>query len=157
METAATDSKDEAVPAKKYHVGYIAGVFDLFHKGHLNLLQRAKEQCDFLIVGVVSDEGVRKFKQVEPFIPEEERVEIVRACRYVDQAEILPLSFAGTRDAWHLFHFDVQFSGSDYQENAAWLSEREFLKRQGADLVFFPYTQSTSSTRIKSLIRKKLL
>ncbi len=157
VEAASSERKDEVAPAKKYHVGYIAGVFDLFHKGHLNLLRRAKEQCDFLIVGVVSDAGVRKFKQVEPFIPEEERLEIVRACRYVDQAEILPLSFAGTRDAWHLFHFDVQFSGSDYQENAAWLSEREFLKRQGADLVFFPYTQSTSSTRIKSLIQKKLL
>ena len=98
-----------------------------------------------------------KYKKVEPFIPEEERVEIVRACRYVDQAEILPVDFAGIRDAWHLFHFDVMFTGSDYQENAGWLTDKEFLKRNGADLAFFPYTQSTSSTRIKSLIKKKLL
>ena len=149
--------KGEEAPAKKYHIGYVAGVFDLFHQGHLNLLRRAKAQCDYLIVGVVSDEGVTKYKKVEPFIPEEERVEIVRACRYVDQAEILPVDFAGIRDAWHLFHFDVMFTGSDYQENAGWLTDKEFLKRNGADLAFFPYTQSTSSTRIKSLIKKKLL
>ena len=153
----SSSKAEEDASSKKYHVGYVAGVFDLFHQGHLNLLRRAKAQCDYLIVGVVSDEGVTKYKKVEPFIPEDERVEIVRACRYVDQAEILPVDFAGIRDAWHLFHFDVMFTGSDYQENAGWLSEKEYLKRNGADLAFFPYTMTTSSTRIKSLIKKKLL
>lgn len=156
VQVQAAPAKEEAAP-KKYHIGYVAGVFDLFHQGHLNLLRRAKAQCDMLVVGVVADEGVRRFKRVEPFIPEDERLSIVRACRYVDQAELLPVQFAGIRDAWHLFHFDVMFTGSDYQENAGWLSDKEFLKRNGADLVFFPYTESTSSTRIKSLIQKKLL
>ena len=82
---------------------------------------------------------------------------IVRACRYVDRAEILPTEFAGIRDAWHLFHFDAMFTGSDYEKNPGWLSDKEFLKRNGADIVFFPYTQSTSSTHLKSLIEQKML
>jgi len=143
--------------SKKYHVGYIAGVFDLFHVGHLNMFRRAKEQCDYLIVGVVSDAGVRKFKKAEPFIPFEERIEMVRSCRYVDQAEGIPLDYGGTRDAWRMYHFDVQFSGSDYVDNPDWLSEKEFLQKRGADLVFFPYTEQTSSTKIKALISQHLV
>lgn len=141
---------------KKYHVGYIAGVFDLFHVGHLNMFRRAKEQCDYLIVGVVSDEGVRKNKGVEPFIPFAERVEIVRACRYVDEAHEIPLTYAGTREAWSLYHFDVQFSGSDYEEDPAWLTEKDYLEQHGATMVFFPYTKQTSSTKIKALINQQL-
>lgn len=141
---------------KKYHVGYIAGVFDLFHVGHLNMFRRAKEQCDYLIVGVVSDEGVRKNKGVDPFIPFTERVEIVRACRYVDEAHEIPLTYAGTREAWSLYHFDVQFSGSDYEEDPAWLSEKDYLEQHGATMVFFPYTKQTSSTKIKALINQQL-
>lgn len=71
---------------KPYNVGYIAGVFDLFHIGHLKMFKRAKEQCKYLIVGVVSDEGVRLNKQAEPFVPFEERIEMVRSCKYVDEA-----------------------------------------------------------------------
>lgn len=142
---------------KKYHVGYIAGVFDLFHVGHLNMFKRAKEQCDYLIVGVVTDEGVRKFKEVEPFVPYEERAEMVRSCRYVDEVVEIPLNYGGTRDAWRLHHFDCQFSGSDYIDNPDWLAEKEFLKKHGAEMEFFPYTQSTSSSKIKELIEKKLI
>lgn len=142
---------------KKYHVGYIAGVFDLFHVGHLNMFKRAKEQCDYLIVGVVTDEGVRKYKEVEPFVPYEERMEMVRSCRYVDEVAEIPLNFGGTRDAWKLHHFDCQFSGSDYVDNPDWLAEKEFLEKHGAEMEFFPYTEGTSSTKIKALIDKKLM
>ena len=142
---------------KKYHVGYVAGVFDLFHMGHLNLLRRAKEQCDYLIAGVVTDEGVRKNKGGDSFISFQERLAIVQACRYVDEAVGIPLEFCDTKDAYLKFQFDVQFSGSDYADNPAWLEKRDFLRKRGAELVFFPYTESTSSTKIKSLIEKRLL
>lgn len=151
-----TDSRRVSMP-KKYHIGYIAGVFDLYHIGHLNMFRRAKEQCDYLIVGVVTDEGVRKYKEVNPFIPFDERIEMVRSCRYVDEAVEIPLNYYGTRDAWRLYHFDCQFSGSDYVNNPDWLADREFLEKHGAEMVFFPYTESTSSSKIKSLIDRKLM
>lgn len=142
---------------KKYHVGYIAGVFDLYHIGHLNMFRRAKEMCDYLIVGVVSDEGVRRFKGTEPFVPFDERIEMVRSCRYVDEAVEIPYMFNGTEDAWKMHHFDVQFSGTDYVNDPGFASFKEFLEKHGATLEFFPYTQSTSSTKLKELIDKKLL
>lgn len=138
---------------KKYHVGYVAGVFDLFHIGHLNLLRRAKEQCDYLIVGVVTDEGVIKNKKTNPVVPFEERVQIVQACRYVDEAVGIPLEFCDTKDAYLKFQFDAQFSGSDYEDDPAWGQKQEFLREHGAELVFFPYTKSTSSTKRKEEIK----
>lgn len=152
----AADEEAEGQKPKKYHVGYTAGVFDLFHIGHLNMFRRAKEQCEHLIVGVVSDAGVRKYKEVEPFIPFDERVEIVRSCRYVDEAVEIPENYGGTRDAWRMYHFDVQFSGSDYVNDSSWLVEKEFLEKHGATMVFFPYTEQTSSTKIKALIEQRL-
>ena len=142
---------------KKFHIGYVAGVFDLFHIGHLNLLRRAKEQCDYLIVGIVTDFGVRVGKKVEPFVSFEERAEIVRSCRYVDEVVEIPADRPDTEDAWKMYRFDVQFSGSDYEHDARWLEKKAFLEEHGATMVFFPYTESTSSTRLKKLIEKKLL
>lgn len=141
---------------KKFHTGYISGVFDLFHIGHLNMFKRAKEQCEYLIVGVVSDEGVRKYKEVEPFVPYEERAEMVRSCRYVDEVVKIPLEFRGVREAYQMYHFDCQFSGSDYRNNPDWLADKEFLEKHGSEMVFFPYTESTSSSKLKQLIEKRL-
>lgn len=149
-------SDDTHKKSKPYNIGYIAGVFDLFHIGHLNMFKRAKEMCNYLIVGVVSDEGVRLNKQAEPFVPFEERIEMVRSCRYVDEAVKLPLDFAGTRDMFKIYHFDVQFSGSDYENNPYWLSEKAFLEENGSTMVFFPYTQSTSSTKLKKAIESRI-
>lgn len=142
---------------KKYHIGYLAGVFDLYHLGHLNMFKRAKEQCDYLIVGVVTDEGVRTFKGTEPFIPFEERIEMVRSCRFVDEAVEIPFIFRTTKEAFEKYHFDVQFSGSDYENNPEWLETKKWLEAHGSAMVFFPYTQQTSSTKIKALIDKGLL
>lgn len=145
----------EGLKKKPYHIGYNAGVFDLFHIGHLNILRRAKEQCDYLVVGVVSDEQAAKSKNKSPYVSEQERLEIVKACRYVDEAFILPPAASGTRDVYKKYHFDVQFSGSDYEHDPNWLQEQKWLRDRGSDLVFFPYTQSTSSTKLKEAIERK--
>lgn len=134
---------------KQYHIGYVAGVFDLFHIGHLNLLRRAKEQCDYLIAGVVTDEQVIAAKKTKPYISFEERLAIVQACRYVDEAVEIPADQPGTEEAFYRYHFDAQFSGSDYADNPFWIAKKAFLQQHGSDLVFFPYTQGTSSTEIK--------
>lgn len=138
----------------KYHVGYVAGVFDVFHIGHVNLLRRAKEQCDYLIVGVVGDEQVMKSKRATPYMPFEDRIEIVRACKYVDEAVEIPAEYGDTYDAYRRYQFDVQFSGSDYENDPDWIRKRDFLREHGSDLVFFPYTQSTSSTKLKKELRE---
>ncbi len=157
QEVIPVSTKNKALSPKKYHIGYVAGVFDLFHIGHLNIFKRAKEQCDYLIVGVVPDESVRKNKKTEPFIPFNERIELVRSCKYVDEAVEIPFNYGATREAYRMYHFDCQFSGSDYMDNPDWLGEKTFLEKQGADLVFFPYTEGTSSTKLKSIIEKSLL
>jgi len=137
---------------KKYNIGYVAGVFDLFHIGHLNLLRRAKEQCNYLIVGVVTDEGVIRHKKSSPKIPYEERIAIVRACRYVDEAVEIPLDKGDTDEAYRRYRFDAQFSGSDYADDPKWMAKRDFLQRHGADLVFFPYTEGVSTTQLKDMV-----
>lgn len=148
--------KETAHNDKPYNIGYIAGVFDLFHIGHLNMFRRAKELCNYLIVGVVSDEGVRIGKQAEPFVPFDERIKMVRSCRYVDEAVKLPPNFADTEDMYKVYHFDVQFSGSDYEHDPYWLARKDFLEKHGSTLVFFPYTQSTSSTKLKKAIDARI-
>lgn len=147
------DQTDTAL--KPYHIGYVAGVFDLFHIGHLNLLRRAKEQCDYLIVGVVTDEQVIRSKMTKPVIPFNERCEIVQSCRYVDEVVEIPVERHSTQDAYKEYHFDVQFSGSDYENDVTWMDAKNYLQQHGADMVFFPYTETISSTELKEVIRKR--
>ena len=131
---------------KKVCIGYLSGTFDLFHVGHLNLLRRAKQQCDYLIVGV-HNSGAWKGK--ETFIPFEERKEIVRSCRYVDKVVD---SCAEDSDAWNLWHFNKLFVGSDYQGSERFQRYEEYFKDKGVQIVYFPYTKSTNSTQIRKRI-----
>ena len=87
----------------------------------------------------------------------DERIEIVRSCRYVDEAVEIPTDFGNSEEAYRRYRFDVQFSGSDYENDPEWLGKKVYLQKQGSDLVFFPYTQSTSSSKLKEMISQKLL
>lgn len=146
--------ENEGAVSKRYKRGYIAGVFDMFHRGHLNLIKRAKEQCEYLIVGVVADESVRTNKKVEPVISFEDRLEIVRACKYVDEAVEIPVGYADTQEAYRMYQFDVQFSGSDYRNDPGWLAKKAYLESKGVEMVFFPYTESVSSSKLKQKLGK---
>ena len=132
-------------------IGYAPGAYDLFHIGHLNLLRRAKEQCDYLIAGVASDEMLIKHKGVTPVIPLAERLEIVSNVRFVDAAHA-----ALTNDKveiWKDLRFNVLFKGNDWQgtEKGDKL-ERDF-GALGVDVVYFPYTLSTSSSALRKTLR----
>ena len=135
----------------KYKTGYTTGVFDLFHIGHLNLLRRAKEQCDYLIVGVSSDDLVG-YKNKRAVIPFEERIQIIRAIRYVDQA--VPQMNMNKMEAWEKFHFDVIFVGDNWKNTEKWNRYEEEFRKVGVDIVYFPYTKSTSSTLLNETLLK---
>lgn len=147
MSIRVKDAENDA--SKQYHIGYVAGAFDMFHIGHLNLLRRAKEQCDYLIVGVISDEKMKQLKGKAPVIPCHERMQVIAGCRYVDQVEELPIDRAGIGDAYRMFHFDCMFSGDDHKDDPAWLAEQRYLREQGSDIVFVSYTKEQSSTEIR--------
>lgn len=134
---------------KRVKIGYLSGTFDLFHVGHLNLLKRAKQQCDYLIVGV-HDSG--KWKGKGTFIPLEERKAIVSACRYVDRVVD---SCREDSEAWELLHYDRLFVGSDYKGTERFNRYEEYFKDKGVEIIYFPYTQSTSSTQIRNAILMK--
>lgn len=129
---------------KKYKLGYTTGVFDLFHVGHLNILRRAKEQCEHLIVAVSTDEVVESYKHKRPVIPYEERRTIVEAIRYVD--EVVPQTSMDKFAAWEKYHFDAIFHGDDWKGSHMYDEIERKLSAVGCDMVFLPHTDGTSST-----------
>lgn len=132
-------------------IGYTTGVYDLFHIGHLNLLRKAKAQCDYLIVGVSTDDLV-EYKGKRSVIPFEERKEIVGAIKHVD--EVVTQENMDKLGAWKKYHFDVMFVGDDWKGTDKWNKIEADLKQVGAEVVYFPYTKGTSSTLInETLIR----
>lgn len=131
---------------KQYTIGYLSGTFDLFHVGHLNLLRRAKEQCDYLVVGVHIDAS---HKGKETFISFEERLAIVGACQYVDKAVA---SEREDSDAWAKYHYDKLFVGSDYKGTERFARYEEYFKDKGVEIVYFPYTKGTSSTQLREAL-----
>ncbi len=132
-------------------IGYAPGAYDLFHIGHLNLLRRAKQQCDYLIAGVVADEVLIKHKGVTPVIPLAERLEIVRNIRCVDAAHA-----AMTNDKieiWKDLRFNVLFKGDDWRGTAKGDKLEHDFAAVGVDVVYFPYTLSTSSSVLRKTLR----
>ena len=132
-------------------VGYTTGVFDMFHVGHLNILRRAKDQCDYLIVGVTTDELCESYKHKAPIIPYEERKAIVESIRYVD--EVVPQIDRDKFGAWERIHFNRMFVGDDWKGSTLFSEVEKRFREVGVEIVYFPYTKGTSS----SILREKIL
>ena len=139
---------------RKYKIGYTQGVYDMFHIGHLNLLNHAKEHCDYLIVGVNSDELVKEYKKKTQVISQEERAEIVRNIKAVDEVVITQSS--DKMEALKQYHFDAIFIGDDWKGNARWEQTRIDLAKEGVDLVFLPHTDGVSSTELRQVENKQV-
>lgn len=131
-------------------VGYAPGVYDLFHIGHLNILRRARERCDYLIAGVVSDDMAMRAKGKVPVVPTSERLEIVQHIVYVDEAivETVPSKL----DTWRDHPFDVIFKGDDWRGTPKGdRLERDFAS-VGVEVSYLPYTMHTSSTLLRAAL-----
>jgi glycerol-3-phosphate cytidylyltransferase len=130
-------------------LGYTTGVFDLFHVGHVNLLRNAKGMCDKLIVGVTTDELV-SYKNKKSVISFEERMEVVRSCRYVDA--VIPQEDMDKFVQWQKIKFDVMFVGDDWFKSEKWQAIDQQFKKEGVRVVYFPYSKGTSSTLINNVL-----
>lgn len=139
---------------KKYKIGYTQGTFDMFHIGHLNLLRQAKEYCDILIVGVNADNLVQEYKHKTPVINQDERAEILRAIRYVDNVVICHTLKKTEMHTW--LHFDAIFIGDDWKGNARWTETERDLKAVGADVVYLKHTDGVSSTMLREIKDDKI-
>lgn len=134
---------------KKYKVGYTTGVYDMFHIGHLNILKNAKKYCDYLIVGVTTDELVT-YKNTNSIIKYDERKEIIESIKYVDK--VVPQEDMDKFGAWKTLGFDVVFVGSDWKGTAKWDEYERKFNEVNVDIVYFPYTRGTSSTKLKKIL-----
>ena len=136
--------------AKKYKVGFTVGVFDLFHVGHLNLLERCKEQCDHLIVAVCGDDYVTQIKKKIPVYPEADRIRIINALKCVDEAVLISIEATDDKKlAWEQYKFDVLFSGDDWKGSERYIRTEEEFSKLGVHIEYLPYTQGISTSQLK--------
>lgn len=131
-------------------IGYTTGVFDMFHIGHLNIIKRAKDQCDYLIVGVSTDELVQHDKNKSPIIPYADRCAIVESIKYVDK--VVPQPDKDKFAAWERYHFNKMFVGSDWKGTEAWNRFEAQLAPVGVEIIYLDHTEGISST----ILRDKL-
>lgn len=142
----------------KIRVGYTCGVYDLFHVGHLNLFERCKKQCDYLIVGVCDDEYVRNVKNKEPVIGENDRARIVQALKCVDEVHIINTEVTVDKSlAKSKFNYNLLFVGDDWKGTPRFIETERRFKEEKADveIVFLPYTKEVSTTMLKNKIENK--
>ena len=133
-------------------VGFTSGVFDMFHIGHLNILRRAREQCDYLIVGVSTDETVQSYKHKIPVIPFEQRAAIVGALKCVD--EVVPQTTMDKMEMWKSKHFDVMFHGDEWRGTDLYNRYEEEFEKVGVRIVYLPHTEGISSSILREKIKK---
>jgi len=136
-------------------IGYTAGVYDMFHIGHLNIIERAKQRCDYLIVGVNSDEATYDYKKKYPIIPEDERMEIVKAIRYVD--EVVRVDNTDKKHAYNRYGYDVIFVGDDHRDEPQWQELDHYLRQYGSEVCYLSYTRHISSSKLAEVINKMLI
>ena len=135
-------------------VGYTAGVYDMFHLGHLNILRNARSRCDHLIVGVTTDAMAESCKGNPPVVPERERLQIVESIRYVDQ--VVPETSLDKMEAWRALQFDIVFKGDDWKGTPIWDALEVKFAALGVEIVYFPYTTHTSSTMLRRALGELL-
>ncbi len=133
-------------------VGYTTGVFDMFHIGHLNIIRRAKEHCDYLIVGVSTDEVVESYKHHRPIIPYEQRAAIVAAIKYVD--EVVPQTTMDKTVFLKQCHFDVMFHGDEWKGTELYNHYEEEFAKLGARIEYLSHTEGISSSMLREIIKK---
>lgn len=137
----------------KYNIGYTQGTFDLFHIGHLNLINNAKKHCDYLIVGVNSDDLVMQYKSKKTTINEQDRAAIVNAIKGVDK--VIITKTLDKKAIRNQMRFDAIFIGDDWKGNERWKKTEEELKEFNTDVVYLPHTDGISTTKINEMINKK--
>lgn len=140
---------------KKYKIGYTQGTFDMFHIGHLNLLNQAKDLCDYLIVGVNSDELVESYKNKKPVVHTEDRKKIIENIKAVDQCIVTYT--LDKKDAWMKIHFDVIFIGDDWKGNPRWLQTEKELAPLGALVIYLNHTEGISSSFLRPRINEAVI
>lgn len=139
---------------KKYRIGYTTGVFDLFHVGHLNLLEKCKEMCSYLIVAICDDDYVKNVKHKTPVYPLEERVRIIGALKCVD--EVVVINTEETEDkmaSLKKYKYDVLFSGDDWKGSERYIKTEEQFAEYGTRIEYLPYTKGISTTQIKESLK----
>lgn len=132
-------------------VGYTTGVYDMFHIGHLHLLKKAKNHCDYLIVGVSTDELVTSYKNKTPIIPFEHRLEIVSSLKFVD--EVVAVTHRDKKQSFKDVGYDVLFVGDDWKGSEIFNDLEKFLEEYGSKVEYFPYTQEVSSTKFREILQ----
>ena len=135
-------------------IGYTTGVYDMFHIGHLNILKRAKEQCDYLIVGVSTDELVVRDKKKKPIIPFGDRCAIVEAIKYVDA--VVPQADKNKFGAWEKYHFHKMFVGSDWKGTPQWDKFEEEFAPVGVEIVYLDHTDGISSSVLRDRLNREI-
>lgn len=139
---------------KKYKIGYTQGTYDMFHIGHLNLLRNAKTQCEKLVVGINTNALVMKYKNKYPVIDEQDRAEIVKELKSVD--EVILCNTLSKISIWEIVHFDAIFIGDDWKGNARWIKTEKELTPLDVDVVYLPHTDGICSTFLRAQEQERI-